>query len=93
MPRAANTTAERTPIQNCRKRQIHRRFLKFACTVRDDRDFLIIRDALLREKMIRLGRSRRDLPIDVSIFFVTTFLSDSTAGDDLHMSPRRWWAL
>src|SRR5471030_564315 len=68
-------------------------FLKFACAVRDDRDFLIIRDALLREKMIKSDRGRRDLPIDVSINFATAIVANRTTGDDVHMSPGRRWAL
>ena len=68
-------------------------FLKFACAVRDDRDFLIIRDTLLREKMIESGRGRRDLPIDVSINFATAVVANRTAGDDVHVPPGRRWAL
>lgn len=62
-------------------------FLKSACAVKDDRNFLIAHDALLREKMIKSGRGRRDLSIDVSINFATTVLTNRTAGDDDHMSP------
>jgi hypothetical protein len=68
------------PIQNPVQRPLGSidGFLKFACAIGDDRDFLIIRDALLREKMIKSGRGRRDLPIDVSINLTTTIVANRT---------------
>jgi hypothetical protein len=83
------------PIQNPIQRPLGSidGFLKFACAVRDDRDFLIIRDALLREKMIKSGRGRRDLPIDVSINLTTTIVVNRTAGGYVHVSPGRRRAL
>lgn len=39
------------------------RFFKFAGAVGDDRDILIWRRALLRKKMVKPGRCRRDFPM------------------------------
>jgi hypothetical protein len=43
--------------------------------------------------MIKSGCRRRDLSIDVSINLVTAIFANRTAGDDVHVSPGRRWAL